>query len=185
MAVTNYILQYWDRIQSGEVVVSRRVRQQYQKIVDELQHPRDPWVFDLEKATAPIEFIEKFCRQSKGQWIGQPLRLELWQKAMLQAVFGFVHRETGYRRCREFVLLVGRKNGKSTLLAGIGLYMLVGDGEGGAEVFCVATKRDQARIVFTEAVNMVSQSPALREAPEEAQDRPVLPGCLREVRAAC
>ena len=159
----NYILAYWHKIQSGEVVVSKRVRQQYQKLVVELEKPRDPWVFDLEAASAPIEFIERFCRHSKGKWIGQPLRLELWQKAMLQSVFGFVHKETGYRRCREFVLLVGRKNGKSTLLAGIGLYMLVGDGEGGAEVFCVATKRDQARIVFTEAVNMVSQSPALRK----------------------
>ncbi len=159
----NYILAYWEKIQSGEVAVSKRVRQQYEKIVDELRSPRDPWVFDLEAATAPIEFIERFCRHSKGKWIGQPVRLELWQKAMLQSVFGFVHKETGLRRCREFVLLVGRKNGKSTLLAGIGLYMLVGDGEGGAEVYCVATKRDQARIVFTEAVNTVSQSPALRK----------------------
>jgi len=159
----NYILAYWEKIQSGEVAVSKRVRQQYEKLVSELQNPRDPWVFDLEAANAPIEFIERFCRHSKGKWIGQPVRLELWQKAMLQAVFGFVHKETGYRRCREFVLLVGRKNGKSTLLAGIGLYMLVGDGEGGADVYCVATKRDQARIVFTEAVNMVSQSPALRK----------------------
>lgn len=159
----NYILAYWHKIQSGEVAVSKRVRQQYEKLVDELHNPRDPWVFDLEAATAPIEFIERFCRHSKGKWIGQPVRLELWQKAMLQAVFGFVHKETGYRRCREFVLLVGRKNGKSTLLAGIGLYMLIGDGEGGAETYCVATKRDQARIVFAEAVNMVSQSPALRK----------------------
>jgi len=159
----NYIFAYWEKIQSGEVVVSKRVRQQYEKLVDELHNPRDPWVFDLGAATAPIEFIERFCRHSKGKWIGQPVRLELWQKAMLQSVFGFVHKETGYRRCREFVLLVGRKNGKSTLLAGIGLYMLIGDGEGGAETYCVATKRDQARIVFSEAVNMVSQSPALRK----------------------
>lgn len=159
----NYILAYWEKIQSGEVVVSKRVRQQYEKLVDELHNPRDPWVFDLEAANAPIEFIERFCRHSKGKWIGQPVRLELWQKAMLQSVFGFVHKETGYRRCREFVLLVGRKNGKSTLLAGIGLYMLIGDGEGGAETYCVATKLDQARIVFSEAVNMVSQSPALRK----------------------
>src|SRR5690606_4897989 len=108
-------------------------------------------------------FIERFCRHSKGKWIGQPVQLELWQKALLQSVFGFVHKETGYRRCREVVLLVGRKNGKSTLLAGIGLYMLVGDGEGGAEPYCVATKLDQARIVLAEAVNMVSRSPALRK----------------------
>jgi len=136
--VTNYIRVYWDKIESGQVVVSKRVRQQYEKLVAELDNPRDPWVFDVERASRPIQFIEKFCRQSKGRWIGQPLKLELWQKAMLQAVFGFVHKETGLRRCREFVLLIGRKNGKSTLLAGIGLYMLVGDGEGGSEVYTVA-----------------------------------------------
>lgn len=79
----NYILAYWEKIQSGEVVVSKRVRQQYQKLVVELENPRDPWVFDLEAANAPIEFIERFCRHSKGKWIGQPVRLELWQKAML------------------------------------------------------------------------------------------------------
>src|SRR5690606_38815241 len=154
-AMENYILQYWQKIKNSEVAVSKRVRQQYEKIVHEIHNPRDPWVFDLERASAPIEFIERFCRHSKGKWIGQPVRLELWQKALLQAVFGFVHKETGARRCREFVMLVGRKNGKSTLLAGLGLYMLVGDGEGGAETYCVATKRDQARIVFSEAVNMV------------------------------
>lgn len=159
----NFIITYWKKIQSGEVQACRRLKQQYKKIVDELENPRDPWVFDLEKANRPIEFIERFCRHSKGKWLGQPVRLELWQKALLQAVFGFVDKETGFRRCREFVLLVGRKNGKSTLLAGLGLYMLVGDGEGGAETYCVATKRDQARIVFSEAVNMVSQSPSLRK----------------------
>jgi len=159
----NYIQLYWDKIESGQVVVSKRVRQQYEKLVAELDNPKDPWIFDVEQATQPVQFIEEFCRQSKGRWIGQPLKLELWQKALLQAVFGFVHKKTGLRRCREFVLLLGRKNGKSTLLAGIGLYMLVGDGEGGPEVYCVATKRDQARIVFTEAVNMVSQSPSLRK----------------------
>jgi len=138
MSRVNYILEYWKKIQSNEIIVCKRLKQQYQKLVDEIQNPRDPWVFDLEKATRPIEFIERFCRHSKGKWLGQPVRLELWQKALLQAVFGFVHRETGYRRCREFVLLVGRKNGKSTMLAGIGLYMMVGDGEGGPEVYTVA-----------------------------------------------
>jgi phage terminase large subunit-like protein len=159
----NYIRLYWEKIQSGEIAACKRLKQQYEKLVYELDHPRDPWVFDIERATRPIEFIERFCRHSKGKWLGQPVKLELWQKALLQAVFGFVHRETGLRRCREFVLLVGRKNGKSTLLAALGLYMLVGDGEGGPEVYTVATKRDQARIVFAEATHMVSQSPALRQ----------------------
>lgn len=157
----NYIQEYWDRIEYGEIVACKRLIQQYRKIIDELKNPRDPWVFDLEKAIQPIEFIERFCRHSKGKWIGRPVALELFQKAKIQAVYGFVHRETGLRRCRETLTLVGRKNGKSTEKAATGNYMMVGDGEGGAEVYSVATKKDQARIVFTEAVNMVSQSPAL------------------------
>lgn len=161
MSQPNYILEYWEKIQSGEIVACKRLKQQYQKLVEEIRNPRDPWVFDLEKANQPIEFIERFCKHSKGKWIGKPVKLELFQKAKLQAIFGFVHKETGLRRCREVFTLEGRKNGKSTEMAALGLYMLVGDGEGGAECYTVATKRDQARIVFTEAVNMVSQSPAL------------------------
>ena len=157
----NYIREYWNKIQAGEIVVCKRLIQQYQKLVDELDNPRDPWIFDLEKANRPIEFIERFCKHSKGKWIGKPVKLELFQKAKIQAVYGFVHKETGFRRCREVFTLVGRKNGKSTEKAATGNYMMVGDGEGGAEVYSVATKKDQARIVFSEAVNMVAQSPAL------------------------
>ena len=159
----NYIVEYWNRIQSEGIPVCKRLKQQYQKLIEELHNPRDPWVFDLEKANKPVEFIEKFCRHSKGKWIGKPLNLELFQKALIQAIYGFVHKDTGLRRCREVFILVGRKNGKSTLMSALGLYMLVGDGEGGSQVQCVATKRDQARIVFDEAVNMVSQSPTLRK----------------------
>lgn len=157
----NYIREYWDKIQAGEIQACRRLKQQYEKIIEELDNPRDPWVFDLEKATQPIEFIERFCKHSKGKWIGKPVRLELFQKAKIQAVYGFVHKDTGLRRCREVFTLVGRKNGKSTEKAATGVYMMIGDGEGGAEVYSVATKKDQSRIVFTEAVNMVAQSPAL------------------------
>ena len=157
----NYIREYWNKIQTGEIQACRRLKQQYEKIIDELDNPRDPWIFDLEKATQPIEFIERFCKHSKGKWIGKPVRLELFQKAKIQAVYGFVHKDTGLRRCREVFTLVGRKNGKSTEKAATGVYMMIGDGEGGAEVYSVATKKDQSRIVFTEAVNMVAQSPAL------------------------
>lgn len=157
----NYILQYWEKIQTGEIVAGKRLKEQYRKIVDELKNPRDPWVFDIEKANRPIEFIERFCKHSKGKWIGKPVKLELFQKAKYQAVFGFVHKETGFRRCREVLTIEGRKNGKSTEMAGVGNFMFIGDGEGGAEVYPIATKKDQSRIVFSEAVNMVSQSPAL------------------------
>jgi phage terminase large subunit-like protein len=158
----NYIRDYWGLIQSGKIKACKRLRKQYGKLVDELDHPRDPWVFDEGLADKPIEFIERFCRHSKGRWAGKPVRLELFQKAMIQAMFGFVHKETRLRRCREVFTLMGRKNGKSTLESGLGLFMLIGDGEGGSEVYSVATRKDQARIVFAEAVNMVDQSPDLK-----------------------
>lgn len=157
----NYILEYWDKIQSGEIAASKRLKQQYSKIVNEIQNPCDPWVFDIKKANQIIDFVERFCRHSKGKWIGQPVKLELFQKAKFQAIYGFIHRETGMRKCREFITVEGRKNGKSLEMSAIGLHMLIGDGEGGAEVYSVASKKDQARIVFSEACNMVSQSPAL------------------------
>ena len=136
--MTNYIEEYWQQIESGEIMVCKRTRQQYEKLIQELRHPRDPWVFDLDAANAPIDFIESFCRHSKGKWIGKPVHLELFQKAKIQAVYGFVHKDTGLRRCREVFTYVGRKNGKSTEKAATGNYMLVGDGEGGSEVYSVA-----------------------------------------------
>jgi phage terminase large subunit-like protein len=157
----NHILEYWKKIESGEIQACRRLKQQYQKIINEINHPRDPWIFDIDKANRPIEFIERFCKHSKGRWIGKGVTLELFQKAKKQAVYGFVHKDTGFRRAREVFTFVSRKNGKSTEKAATGLYMTVGDGEGGSEAYAVATKKDQARIVFSEAVNMVSQSPAL------------------------
>lgn len=159
--VPNYILEYWTKIERGEVMACRRLKQQYKKLVEQVETSGGEFIFDFEKANRPIEFIERFCRHSKGKWAGKPVRLELFQKAKIQAVYGFVHRETGLRRAREVLTLIGRKNGKSTEKAALGNYMLVGDGEGGAEVYSVATKKDQARIVWTEAYNMVAQSPAL------------------------
>ena len=157
----NWVLEYHRQIQAGEVVVSKRVRKVYEGLAKDILNPRDPWVFDEELGNRPIEFIERFCRHSKAQWMRQPIRLDVWQKAFVQALFGFVHKDTRLRRFKEVLLLVGRKNGKSTLLAGIALYMLIADGEGGAEVYTAAKKKDQAKIIFSETANMVAQSPDL------------------------
>ena len=182
MDQTNHILEYWSKIQAGEIVACKRLKQQYAKLVDELHNPRDPWVFDLAKANAPIEFIERFCRHSKGKWVGQPVKLELFQKAKFQAIFGFVHKETGFRRCREVLTVEARKTGRARKWPGWGFTCLVGDGEGGPEIVSLATKRDQARIVFNEATNMVGSRLAA-QAYSQAQERLVFPGSVREVRA--
>ena len=157
----NYILTYYNLIKSGKIEASIKIKKQYEKIVYDLEHP-GKYHFDIEKATRPITFIEKFCKHSKGQWAGKPVILDLWQKAIIQTVFGFVD-DKGFRKYREVFIVVARKNGKSTLLSAIGLYMLFADHEGGAQVCCVASKKDQAKIVFEEAKNMVSQSSLLRK----------------------
>jgi phage terminase large subunit-like protein len=161
MQLKNWILEYWGLIESKKVLAPMKVLKIYEKLVNQIIHPRGPWIFDPERANRPIEFIETFCRQSKGEWIGQLIKLEIFQKAFVSATYGFVHEDAGERKHKEAVLQVARKNGKSTLLSGLGLYMTSADGEGGAEVYCVATKKDQSRIVFSETVNMVTQSPEL------------------------
>lgn len=157
----SYIAEYVAQIDKGKVVVSKRVDQVYRRLLQDIENPGE-WIFDQKRAEKPIRFIEQFCKQSKGEWIGKPVALQLFQKAYISALFGFVNKD-GIRRFKETFFLVARKNGKSTLLSGILLYMLVADGEGGAECFTVATKKDQARITFTEATNMVKQSPYLSQ----------------------
>ncbi len=157
----NYVREYYEAIRSGEINACRRVKSVYGRLVEQMDDPDSPYCFDEETGERPIEFVETFCKQSQGT-IGAPIRLELFQKAFIQALFGFLEKETGFRRFRETLFLVGRKNGKSTLLAGIALYMLIADYEGAAEIYSVATKKDQAKKVLTEASNMVKQSPELR-----------------------
>lgn len=157
----NYIAEYNAKIQSGEIAASRRVKAVYARLAANTNLSRGGYVFDEARANRPIEFIERFCKHSKGEWAGQGIRLELFQKAFIQALYGFVDAQTGLRQYRESFFLVGRKNGKSTLLAGLALYMLTSDGEGGAEVYSTATKYAQARLLFDEAHNMIKQSPDL------------------------
>jgi len=153
----NYVLEYWEAIKAGRVTVSKRVYKQYERLAGEVEG-QGRYVFDVEKANRPIEFIETFCRHSKGEWAGKPVKLELFQKAFIAALYGFVDRHTGLRRFREAFFLCGRKNGKTLVLAGLGLYMLIADGEAGAEVYSTATKYDQARILFDETHNMIKQN---------------------------
>lgn len=159
--MSNYVDEYLEEIRAGRAIVSKRIRRQYERLSDDIHHPKNGFIFDQAKAERPIEFLQRFCRHSKGEWAGKPLKLELFQKAFISALFGFVDAQTGLRKYRETMFYVARKNGKSVLLSGLALYCLIADGEPGAEVYSVATKKDQAKIVFTEALNMVRQSPDL------------------------
>ena len=157
----NFIEAYLDEIKAGKCIVCKRTRRQYERLVDDIHRPKDGYIFDQARAERPIAFIERFCKHSKGEWAGQPLRLELFQKAFISALFGFVDASTGYRKYRETLFYVSRKNGKSVMLSGLALYMLIADQEAGAEVYSVASKKDQAKIIYEETYNMVRQSPDL------------------------
>ncbi|MEK7014689.1 terminase large subunit [Bacillus sp. FSL R9-9410] len=157
----NPIIEYYNQIESGEVIVSNKVRRIYKKLVDDVYDTSSVFEYDAKKANHVIEFIENFCKHSKGKWGGKPIELEIWQKAFLAASFGFVHKIDGTRKHREILLIVARKNGKSTIASGIGLYLQVADGEPGAEIYAVATKLDQAKLVWLDAKRMVKKSPVL------------------------
>lgn len=157
----NYVLEYWNEIQAGNITVSKRVHRQYEKLAASANLAEGKYIFDESKANRPIEFIERFCKHSKGEWAGKTIELELFQKAYIAALFGFVDKDTGLRQYTESMFYVGRKNGKTTMLAGIALYMLIADGESGSEVYSIASKKEQANILFDEAHNMIKQSPYL------------------------
>lgn len=115
--------------------------------------------FDEKAATARVKFFS-LLTHNKGKWAGKPLTLEPWQQFYIASLFGW-KRADGTRRFREAYLEVARKNGKSTVGSGVCLLLLVLDGEAGAEIYTAATKKEQARIVFGDAQNMVRKSPAL------------------------
>ncbi|KAA6447581.1 terminase large subunit [Bacillus swezeyi] len=157
----NPILEYWAKIESGEEVVSQKVRRIYKKLASDVYDQSSEYEYSVSRANHAIEFIENYCKHSKGKWAGQPIKLELWQKAFLAATFGFIHKVDSTRKYREVFLVVARKNGKSTISSGVCLYLQAADGEGGAEVYAVATKESQAKIVWLESKKMVKKSPAL------------------------
>lgn len=159
----NYIEEYHTKIKSGEIVTSARVAKIYDRLVADIKNKNSIYCFDEKRALRPIEFIEKFCKHSKGEWAGRPLKLELFQKAFISALFGFINKKTKLRRFKEAFFLVARKNGKSSMLSAISLYTLIADDEPGAEIYSVATKKDQAKIIFDETLNMVKQSPQLNK----------------------
>lgn len=156
----NYVKEYYAQIENGELIVCEEVKALYGRLVKEMDYEDDsfPFYFDEKVGNHAIEFIETFCKHYQGEHAGEFVRLELFQKAFVQSLFGWLEKDTGYRRFREYFFEVARKHGKSFLSACIAAYMLVADGEDGAEVYSAATKLDQAKIIYNAAKNIVDQS---------------------------
>lgn len=155
--------QYAVDVTEGRIVSGKRRIQACQRFLRELDaslsDPSYPWEFDIKKAYRPIDFIEQFLVPTKGAY--SKMELLPWQHFVEANLYGWVSRKTGYRRFREGIIIVGQGNGKSTMIAGNAAFCLTKDGERGAEVYCLANSREQARIIFNECSEQVKASPVL------------------------
>lgn len=150
---------YFTALYDGSINASEAMKRQSEILLDQFTSPGE-FHFDYNIAAKHIEFIERFCKLPTGK-IGQPLRLELFQKARLQAIFGFVD-DNDLRQYNECIIIEGRKNGKTTETAAVEIDMLCNDCEGSPQIYNIATKLDQAKLGFNAAHKMIRQSPALR-----------------------
>lgn len=156
----NYVQEYIDKIRAGEIITSKKVKKLYFNIIEPIIKDQDPiYKFNEELGEVFIDFAQGLCKQSKGEWAGKEIELMLFQKAKYQSIFGIVERETGKRRFKQIFDVRGRKNGKSSENAVLGLYMAAI--EPGAEVYAAATVASQARRVWEESQSMIQQSKSL------------------------
>ena len=164
----NYIYAYYQKLRDGSIVAGKYVHMIYEYLVTGLQ---EKWfAFDLKRATMAIEWVEGHCFHTEGVLAPGPLKLELWQKAMLSAIFGIID-ANGNRQFREVVLVVARKNGKSLLASAIGDYMFRVDGGYGARVFCLAPKLEQADIIYNNIWQMIQLDPEWQEMREVLSEK--------------
>lgn len=155
---------YAEDVITGRIVSGQKRIQACERFMRELELSKDPdyrWTFDVERAYRPIDFIEKFCRPTKGDY--DKMELLPWQHFVQGNLYGWVDKKTGLRRFREGLVLVGSGNGKSTLITGNAIFGASKDGERGAECYCIANAKDQAKIIFDECKAQIEASPLLKK----------------------
>jgi phage terminase large subunit-like protein len=159
--------EYARDVAEGRIVAGRLVRLACERHLRDLaraeaQDPDFPYYFDTEEATLTFRFFEEVLCLNGGDFEGKPFILQPFQAFILGSLHGWKGLD-GFRRFRMAYIEQGKGSGKSPLAAGIGLKGMVYDGESRAEVYSAATKKDQASILFRDAVAMVQQSPSLRK----------------------
>lgn len=153
---------YAEQVTKGNIIACKKVIQACERHLNDLEKQGTddfPWVFDEKLGHRPIQFIEKFCKPSKGAF--NQLVMQAWQHFALGSCFGWVHKDTRIRRFKEALIFVARKQGKTTKIAGVTIYGASKDGEKGADVVLLANSMKQARLLFDEAKAMIKSSPAL------------------------
>ena len=155
---------YLQGIADGKIIACRHMRKLAEIILPRFNEEYHGFYYDRKKAIRPVAWIERYCCFPEGEKMGQPFVLEQYERAAIEIAFGFVNKD-GYRQYRQVLMMLGRKNGKTSLLAAIMLYMLTSDSpqELGAEVYCCATSESQSRKCFGAADAMRMKSPALEK----------------------
>lgn len=157
--MTDRATAYAEAVTSGQIIAGPHVRNACRRHLDDLKRTDGIW-FDHEAAQLAFDFFEGVLKLSEGQFEGLPFNLHPSQAFIIGSLFGW-KREDGRRRFRRAYIEQGKGNGKSPLAGGIGLYGLCADGEAGAQIYAAAAKREQAGILFADAVKMVKAAPAL------------------------
>jgi len=143
------------RIEKGELIIlGRELLTQLDNLIEDLDNP--DYYYDTHDAELRIEFIENFCKHTKSPFYGKPFILELWEKAVIEAFYSFKDSKTGQRRFKKCIMLIARKSGKSTLMAGLALTELMVN-LGGIDIICSSNDDAQADIIFQEIDNMREQ----------------------------
>ena len=163
----NAILAYYQGIRDGSITVGRWIRMLYELIVEGLENKR--WYFDQRKASNAIRFIERFCHHYKGSMAPARIQLSLWQRAAVSLIFGIVD-EDGQRQFVEVLFVVGRKQGKTLISAGI-MTFLAYCGEYGSEIYFLAPKLEQADLCYSALEYNVAHEPDLQKRTKSTKSR--------------
>lgn len=160
---------YFEAVLDGRITACKKIKALAKIILPQIESGYKQWHYDKDRALRPVQFIERYCRTPSGK-LGVPFQLQPFQKAIIETAFGFVD-DDGNRRFQEVMCILGRKNGKSSLLAALELYMLIADKEGAPQVYNVANSEDQAKLAYNAAIRILRQSKKLqRYAHKRAED---------------
>lgn len=169
--MTTALEEYLSDVLDGKVTACGKIVKLAERLTADIEAADaggSKWAYDRRRAERAVEFIERFCKMPSGK-LGSPFVMEPYERAIVQALFGFVDAD-GLRRFQEAFIVLARKNGKTTLAAAIELYMLVADGEGSPQIYNLATSGDQADLCYRACVKMVRQSGAISKHVKKRAD---------------
>lgn len=151
----NYLLEYWDAIKTGKIIAGHELKTELKKLVADLNNPK--YRYETDEANRRIAFMESLCLQNKKPFYNKPMKLLLWQKAFIEVCYSFkiYDEELGKwkRRFQDIVLLIARKNGKTTLMAA-DAHTDLRIGDGGMDIVCTSNDDRQASLLWNEVDGM-------------------------------